>query len=109
MRWTVVFVVWLGLAGPTFGAPPVCATPPAGAGEPALPAAPRSAEQAADAVVAAVEAKDDAAIGTLAREEAPDPWVVADVLLARGARAAANVFAAAAARPGVERLAAYVA
>ena len=58
-------------------APPKSAAP-APAANPALPLTP---EQAADAVVAAVKAKDDAALKALAGQDAPDPWLVADVLL----------------------------
>ncbi len=52
-------------------------------------------QEAADRVVAAVEAKDPQALAALAARPRPDPWLVADVLCARDAIAAAEAFAAA--------------
>ena len=64
---------------------------------------------AAQRVEEAVQAGDAAALKTLALEDDPDPWFVADALLARGAGGAAVRFAAAAPRHDVERLPEYVA
>jgi CHAT domain-containing protein/lipopolysaccharide biosynthesis regulator YciM len=76
-------------------------------------AAPPSGKQpddvAADAVLEAVRAKDAERLKVLASEDEPDPWHVADVLIARGEIDAAEEFARAAPRPDVEKLPAYVA
>ena len=69
---------------------------------------PLTEEQAADAVVVAVKAKDDAALKALAEKDQPDPWLVADDLLAREEFDAADSFARAASRKDTERLADYV-
>ena len=74
----------------------------------AKPAPPPTTAQAADAAIAAVGANDDAALKALAARDDPDPWLVAEELLARGAADAAGAFAAAASRPDVEALAGYV-
>ncbi len=82
-----------------------------GADEPP-PAAPVAAavtpEEQADAVLAAVAAKDEAALKGLAAKDDPDPWLVVDALLARGEHDAAEAFAKAAPRVDVEALPAYV-
>ena len=39
-----------------------------------------TSEQAAGAVVKAIEAKDDAMLKSLAARDNPDPWLVADLL-----------------------------
>lgn len=87
--------------------------PGAAAGQepPSPPAAtkPESEAQTADKVLAAVAAKDDAALKALAAKNAPDPWLVADELLRRGEADAAEAFAKAAPRPDTESLPAYVA
>ncbi len=54
-------------------APPVPAAP-----SPSKPTPPPTPEQAADAVLAAIAAKDGAALEALARNNNPDPWFVAD-------------------------------
>lgn len=87
--------------------------PPAGreAG-PAAPAKPKptpTAAQVADDVVAALTRGDDVALRHLAGRDDPDPWIVADELLRRGAPDAAAAFAAAEPRPDTEALPAYVA
>jgi len=63
----------------------------------------------ADQVVAAFEAKDAPALKALAKEDDPDPWLVADELCARGAHDAAEAFAKAAPRPDTNALPDYVA
>ena len=79
------------------------------ADEPATPAPPPTLEQASDAVLAAVKAKDDATLSTLAAKDDPDPWLVADELIRRGELDAADAFARAAPRKDVEQLPPYVA
>ncbi len=64
---------------------------------------------AADKVLAAVQAKDAAALKGLAEKDDPDPWLVADELCARAAFGEADAFAKAAPRKDVEELALYVA
>ena len=94
-------------AGPV--APPVAppiAAPAAPAAKPILPPTP---EQAADAVLVAVKAKDDLALKSLAAKDGPDPWLVADELIRRGEFDAADSFAKAAPRVDVEKLPAYAA
>lgn len=83
---------------------------------PAAPAAPATApppaktpEQASDAVLAAIAAKDEAELRALASKDDPDPWLVADELIRRGQHDAAGAFAEASPRPDTERLPAYVA
>ena len=65
-------------------------------------------EQAADQVLAAVQASDTETLKALAERDEPDPWLVADELCFRGERGAAVAFAKAAPRPDTERLAEYV-
>ena len=90
--------------------PPGPPARPAAASVPvAKPAAPPTPEQAADAVLAAAKAKDDAALKALAAKDAPDAWLVADELIRRGEFDAADAFAKAAPRADVETLPAYVA
>ncbi|MCC7137530.1 MAG: CHAT domain-containing protein [Planctomycetes bacterium] len=85
-------------------APPVPAAP-----SPSKPAPPPTPEQAADAVLAAIAANDDATLKALASKDAPDPWLVADELIRREQHDAAEAFAKAAPRVDVERLPVYVA
>ena len=73
------------------------------------PAKALTAEQAADAVLAAFQAEDDGALVALVRNRNPDSWRVADELCYRGQHDAAEAFAKAAPRPDVEKLPAYVA
>jgi len=70
---------------------------------------PLTPEQAAGNVVAALEAEDAAALTALAKQDTPDPWLVADTLCAQGKHDAAEAFAKAAPRPDTEKLPAYVA
>lgn len=77
------------------------------AGPPAAPPSP-TPQVAAGKVLKAVGAKDDAALMALAVEEEPDPWLVADVLVARGERDAAAAFARTAARKDTEGLPGYL-
>ncbi|MDJ0520637.1 MAG: tetratricopeptide repeat protein [Planctomycetota bacterium] len=70
---------------------------------------PLTEEQAADAVLAAVKAKDDKALEAVAEREPPDPWIVADVLCYRGEHDAADAFAKAFPRRAIEKLPAYIA
>jgi len=65
-------------------------------------------EEAAAEVEEAHEAGRAEVVARLAAREAPDPWLVADALLARGAAEAAAAFARASARPDVAGLAAFV-
>jgi CHAT domain-containing protein/Tfp pilus assembly protein PilF len=59
-------------------------------------------------VLAAVKAKDEAALRVLATKDDPDPWRVADELIQREKFDAADAFSKAAPRADVERLPAYV-
>ena len=59
--------------------------------EPRKPARPLTPEQAADAVLEAVKAKDNDALKALAEKDEPDPWFVADVLCSRGKHDAATM------------------
>jgi hypothetical protein len=70
---------------------------------------PSSPAQVAESVLAAIRAKDDPELKTLAERDAPDPWLVADELCARGEYDAAGAFAKAAPRPDTEKLPDYVA
>jgi tetratricopeptide (TPR) repeat protein len=83
--------------------PPGGPPPPKESGE-----KPRAPEEAALAVLGAVREKDERTLATLAAKDAPDPWRVADELLARGEPDAALAFARAAPRRDVERLPEYV-
>ncbi|MBL9086964.1 MAG: CHAT domain-containing protein [Planctomycetia bacterium] len=65
--------------------------------------------EVADAVLAAIAAKDEATLRALARRDRPDPWIVADELVARGRPDEARAFASAAPRTDVEALPAYLA
>jgi tetratricopeptide (TPR) repeat protein len=110
----VLFLLALvAFGGAALADPPPAGPPPAAPpGAPAAaqkPAPPLTSEQAADAVLAALTAKDDAALKALASKDAPDPWFVADELIARAAFDAADAFAKAAPRKDVERLPEYVA
>lgn len=66
-------------------------------------------EAAADAVVAAVAARDAPALAALAARGDPDPWLVADALVQRDRHDEAGRFAGASPRPDTEGLPAYVA
>jgi tetratricopeptide (TPR) repeat protein len=85
---------------------PAVADPPAPAAKPAAPSTP---ELAADTVLAAVKAMDDAALKSLATKDDPDPWLVADELIAHARLDVAEAFAKAAPRKDIETLPAYVA
>ncbi len=103
----LLLCAFLGLAATSAraaDAPP--APPPAAA--PAKPPPTPTPEQAADAVLAAVAAKDDAGLKALAAKDDPDPWLVADELIRRGQHDAAEGFAKAAPRVDTEALPAYV-
>ena len=86
--------------------PPAASTAPAPVAGLVRPSTP---EEAADAVLAAVKAKDDAALKALAAKDDPDPWRVVDELIARGRLDAADAFAKAAPRADTAALPAYVA
>ena len=105
MRWRWVAIV-LGLAARPGSAEPPAAPVPAPA--PAVAEDPVGA--AALAVEDAVRSGAGPRLAELAASDDPDPWLVADRLCARASFEAAAAFAAAAAaRPDVERLVAYVA
>ncbi len=102
MRRVVLCFLSCALAGPVF----------AGDAPPAAPAAtpnPTPTQVAGQAALDAFTAKDTAALAALAARNDPDPWLVAEDLLRRGAAEAAEAFAAAAPRIDVEALPAYVA
>lgn len=61
-----------------------------------------------DLAIAAFDAKDAKRLEELARQDVPDPWLIADALLERGRKDVAEAFARAAPRPSVARLPAYV-
>jgi len=71
--------------------------------------APGHVAQVADEVEAAIRAKDGGALKRLAAGEDPDPWLVADLLEARGHEDVARAFAEAASRAAVDKLPAYLA
>ncbi|MDJ0976509.1 MAG: CHAT domain-containing protein [Planctomycetota bacterium] len=77
-------------------------------GAPAWAEEPPTTATAAAQVREAVAKGDAAALEALARAELPDPWLVADALLARGAGDAAVAFAEADAHADVAKLAAWV-
>ncbi len=100
--------------------PPTPGTPaaPVAPGNPVPPPTPSSKpaerlltpEQAADAVLALRKGGGVAGLGALAAKDVPDPWLVADELLARGEFEAAEAFARAAPpRKDVDTLPAHVA
>jgi hypothetical protein len=102
LRRVVLCFLSCALAGPVF----------AGDAPPAAPAAtpnPTPTQVAGQAALDAFTAKDAAALAALAARNDPDPWLVAEDLLRRGAAEAAEAFAAAAPRIDVETLPAYVA
>ncbi|MDH3592940.1 MAG: hypothetical protein OER88_13730, partial [Planctomycetota bacterium] len=68
---------------------------------------PLTPERAADEVLAAFKATDQAALKALAKRDNPDPWLVADELCARGEHDTAEAFAKAAPRKATEKLPAY--
>lgn len=84
----------------------VRAVGPLGQANIAVLVATRTPEQAADAVLAA---SSDADLAALARCDEPDPWLVADALLARGRVDAAARFARADPRVDMESLPGFVA
>ena len=94
----IALLLGASLAGPPRPAPVDRAVPK-----------PPTVEQAADAVLAAVRAKDDAALKALAAKDEPDPWLVADELLRRGEADAAEAFAKGASRVDTDALPGYVA
>jgi hypothetical protein len=111
----VALILALGAAGvhaedavpagrPAAGSPPSATAAPA-----AKPTPPLTPEQAADAALVAVKAKDDAVLKALADKDEPAPWLVADELIRRGEVDAADAFANAAPRADVAKLPAYVA
>jgi len=59
------------------------------------PASPLTVPEAAAVVLDAVRAGDGAGLRRLATRDAPDPWLVADALWARGEQEVAEAFAAA--------------
>ena len=71
-------------------------------------AAPPTSQAAAEEVVKAVEAGDAPALAALAARDAPDPWIVADVLCAQDRHGAALAFAKAAPRAATKALPAAV-
>ena len=71
-------------------------------------AKPDTPEQAADKVLAAFKAKDEAALKALAEKDQPDPWLVADELCYRGECRAADLFARAVPGKDGKKLTAYV-
>lgn len=92
------------------GDPPVAGPAPAVPAAPNRPTAtPPRPEQAVEEVLAALGAADEAALHVLAARADPDPWIVADLLLARGKRGEAIRFARAAPRYDVEALPGYLA
>ncbi len=115
MRTALVLLTLLGLGGLAIADAPVPGAPPAPAAKPeapppaAKPVPPPTPEHAANAVLAAVKAKDDAALKALAVKDDPDPWLVADELIRRGEHDAADAFAKATPRVDVEKLPEYVA
>ncbi len=70
---------------------------------------PETAGRAAERVLAALAAGDEAALTALARGTEPDPWVVADELCALGRHDAAEALARAAPHGTAAKLPAYVA
>src|SRR5262245_45366462 len=105
MRYTVWLLVVTALGSEALADPP--ATPPA----PPAPVERRAPtlEQAAESVLGAIRGGDSRAVAALGSADDPDPWRVADELLRRGERTAADAFARSAPRPDTEGLAAYVA
>ena len=61
-----------------------------------------------DLAIAAFDAKDAKRLEELARQDAPDPWLIVDALLEKGRKDVAEAYARAAPRPSVARLPAYV-
>ena len=92
MRVGLLVVAWLFLAlGPVAADEKKPADEPAK--KPAAKAKPLTTEQAADAVLNAVNANDEEALKALAEKDEPDPWLVADLLCYRGEHDAAEAFA----------------
>jgi hypothetical protein len=76
--------------------------------DPARDAASLIPNEALDAVLSALERKDNDALRSYAASDSPDPWIVAEELCYRGEREAALAFARAAPRPAVASLPAYL-
>jgi tetratricopeptide (TPR) repeat protein len=70
---------------------------------------PRTAAEAADRVLTAIEAGDEDALKSLAGSVNPDPWLVAHELWVRGAKAVARRFAAETEGVDTEKLGGYLA
>ncbi len=85
----------------------VCASGAAAENEPAA-SQPSSLADVADQVEAACKASDTKKLATLAAADNPDPWLVADLLEARGKKDEALRFAKAAPRIDVEALPTYL-
>ncbi len=68
---------------------------------------PLTVEQASERVLAAANAKDNAALRALAGRDDPDPWIVVELLLVKQHRAAAVAFAQVARGAATEALARY--
>jgi CHAT domain-containing protein len=103
---TAIFAACFVIALPADAQDKPGATPPR---TPVPPTKSDTTEQAADKVSAAVAAKADAALKSLAAKDDPDPWLVADELCARLQFDAADAFARAAPRTAVNSLPACVA
>jgi CHAT domain-containing protein len=106
--WLVLALVGIGGIAAAEDAPPPSPTAPPAAPEAPSPAAQPAERQKADAVLAAVGSKDDAALKALGKNDVVDPWLVADELIRRGEFDAATAFAKAAPQPDVEALPDYV-
>ncbi len=98
MRWMIVLLALLGAADRAAGDPPASPVP-----------ARQTPEQAAAAVVEAWRARDEVALASLAANDDPDPWSVADELIGLGERDAADAFSKASPRKDVEGLPALLA
>ncbi|MBL9085816.1 MAG: hypothetical protein JNM10_01620, partial [Planctomycetia bacterium] len=121
MKWScAALVAVLLVRGAAFAADAPPAPPPPAPGPPApapgspvpAPGSPPAAPDAgavAARVVAAFDAHDDVALRALAESDTPDPWIVADLVLAQGRADVAEAFAKAAPRADVEALPGYVA
>jgi CHAT domain-containing protein/tetratricopeptide (TPR) repeat protein len=89
--------------------PPGISSPAPTPTQPRTPSLQPTPEQAADAVLVAVNAKDEATLSALAAQNDPDPWLVAEELIRRDEWGAADGFSKAARRKDVEQLPDYVA
>lgn len=77
-------------------------------GDEPLPSEALSVEAAAEAAIAAADGADTEALAVLVRRLPPDPWVVADELLARGRREVAQALVRAAPGPDAARMLAWL-